>query len=63
MCQGSGKISLQQPHLKGKVMESKQLAAKTLQQQGYSIREIMKALNYKSPRSVQNLLQEKNFGK
>lgn len=57
MCGGKGKVN--PPHLKQKILSEKALAAKKLQSQGYSIREIMKALKYKSPRSVVMLLNKK----
>ena len=54
MCDGCGQID--GPHLKQKKMNVKTATAKKMKKQGYSIREIMRAMNYKSPRSVDKLL-------
>jgi len=54
MCKGIGIIP--DPGLKQKVMDGKKIFAKALRDKGYSIREIMKYMNYKSPRSVQKLI-------
>lgn len=56
ICHGTG--SIENPHGKGKNMEFKIHVAKTLKEQGFSIREIMKVMGYKSPRSVQDLLNQ-----
>ena len=48
---------LKPPHFKQKKMTEKAEKAKHLQAIGYSIREIMRIMNYKSPRSVQVLLK------
>lgn len=56
MCGGEGKISA--PSLKQKIMDEKKKTAKNLWQQGYSIREIMKLMEYKSPRSITILLND-----
>lgn len=49
---------LKPPHFKQKKMTEKAEKAKHLQTIGYSIREIMRIMNYKSPRSVQVLLKK-----
>lgn len=54
MCEGCGEIN--PPHLKQKILKEKIKTAKSLKDSGYSIREIMRIMNYKSPRSVQDLL-------
>lgn len=54
MCKGCGEIN--PPHLKQKIIKEKVKAAKSLKNSGYSIREIMRIMNYKSPRSIQDLL-------
>jgi hypothetical protein len=46
------------PSLKQKDMKGKAEIARFLKSQKYSIREIMKILGYKSPRSVQVLLEK-----
>lgn len=55
-CSGSGEI--EPPEFKNKLLEEKKLAAQTLRSQGYSIREIMRIMNYKSPRSVHILIHK-----
>jgi len=47
---------LNPPHLKQKNMELKSKKAKHLKSLGYSIREIASIMKYKSPKSVQDLL-------
>lgn len=54
MCQGCGEIDA--PHLKQKILKEKIKTAKSLKGSGYSIREIMRIMNYKSPKSIQDLL-------
>jgi len=56
MCEGCGEIEA--PHFKQKIMNEKAATAKRMREQGYSIREIMKAIGYKSPRSIQQLLNK-----
>lgn len=56
MCNGEGKI--EQPHFKQKIMKEKYQTAIRMHKEGYSIREIAKAMGYKSPRSVHKLLKE-----
>lgn len=56
MCQGCGTIK--NPHLQQKNMKEKELTAKLMRRQGYSIREIMRAMKYKSPRCVAQLLNK-----
>jgi hypothetical protein len=55
-CNGVGEIEA--PEFKNKLLEEKRLAANTLREQGYSIREIMRIMKYKSPRSVHILIQK-----
>lgn len=55
MCEGCGKIN--SPHFQQKIMKEKELTAKRMRKRGYSIREIMRAMKYKSPRCVAQLLQ------
>lgn len=55
ICKGTG--TLEVPTFKQKALQEKRTTAKALKEQGYSIREIMKIMKYKSPRSVQTLLQ------
>lgn len=53
-----GKSEIEAPHLQQKMMRQKQDFVKILRKEGYSIREIMKVLGYKSPRSVAVLLEK-----
>jgi SOS-response transcriptional repressor LexA len=55
MCEGCGEID--KPHFKQKKMDFKTATAKRMKKQGFSIREIMVAMNYKSPRSVDKLIK------
>ena len=55
MCNGCGKIH--SPAFKNAIMDEKRAMAKQLHEQGYSYREIMAAMGYKSVGSVQNLLK------
>ena len=55
MCNGCGEIK--QPHFQQKIMKEKSLMAQRMREQGYSIREIMKTMGYKSPKSVMDLLK------
>jgi predicted DNA-binding ArsR family transcriptional regulator len=55
ICKGSGKI----PVFKSLSIEKRRSIANKLKEQNLSIREIMKVLGYKSPRSVQQLLTKK----
>lgn len=55
ICKGTGKLEV--PTFKQKALAEKRQTALKLKEQGYSIREIMKIMKYKSPRSVQTLLQ------
>lgn len=50
LCNGLGKIEKSLP------IDVKRKKAKLMHEMNFSIREIMRALNYKSPRSVQDLL-------
>lgn len=50
LCEGKGKVIDKMPK---KIMIKK---IKKMRELGFSIREIMRALNYKSPRSIQVLL-------
>lgn len=54
-CKGSGELPIN-PRIRPD-MEAKRIAAKALQSAGYSVRQIMRILNYKSPRSVAVLLK------
>ena len=56
ICKGSGMLNV--PTFKQKAMKEKKQIALNLKEQGYSIREIMKIIGYKSPRSIQILLSE-----
>jgi len=49
-------LKIPPPNLKQKNISEKSEIAKQLKNKGYSIREIMKILGYKSPRSIQVLL-------
>ncbi len=53
-CHGTGNIKA--PNLHGKNMDLKKSVARKLKVDGYSIREIMLIMGYKSPRSIQDLL-------
>lgn len=53
----SNSACLKPPHFKQKRMTEKAEKAKNLRSIGYSIREIMRIMNYKSPKSVQDLLK------
>ena len=56
ICKGKGELA--EPHSKwvGKVADKK-VMARLLRKEGYSIRQIMRFLGYKSPESVQSLLK------
>jgi len=56
MCEGYGEIDA--PLFRQKLMKEKEATAKRMRKQGYPIRAIMKAMNYKSPRSVVELLNK-----
>ena len=56
-CRGKGKIKA--PHNKQKLMDEKEKLAIGLRRMGFSIREIMTIMGYKSPRSVSMLLEKK----
>lgn len=56
MCKGCGEIEA--PSLSQKIMNEKITTAIALRSQGYSVREIMRLMNYKSPRSVTDLLNK-----
>jgi transposase len=55
ICKGSG--TLNAPTFKQKALQEKRKTAISLKKQGYSIREIMKIMGYKSPRSIQTLIK------
>lgn len=57
ICKGKGVIDA--PALRNKEMKAKKDIAKILQREGYSMREIMRLMNYKSTRSVTYLLESK----
>ena len=54
-CKGAGELLIC-PHHRGDV-EAKRVAAKALSKAGFSIRQIQRVLNYKSPRSVAAILE------
>ena len=56
MCEGCGEINA--PLFRQKLMKEKEATAKRMRKEGYSIREIMKTMKYKSPRSVDKLLNK-----
>lgn len=56
ICGGNG--ILEKPKFKQKKMKQKEELAKRLRKHGYSIREIMRLMNYKSPRCIQMLLEK-----
>lgn len=55
ICQGKGTVSL----YRSKNTEYRKLMAKRLHKQNFTIREIQTIMGYKSPRSVQTLLEKK----
>lgn len=55
MCKGTGEIELPKYH--SMLMNEKRATAKDLREKGYSFREIMNIMGYKSPRSIQLLLR------
>lgn len=57
ICKGSGKLPETYDHRKLRVLDKK-IMAKLLRKEGYSIREIMRFLEYKSTRSVSDLLKK-----
>jgi hypothetical protein len=56
ICGGSGTITAPQ-NIPKDLLKERVRVAKTLKEGGYSIREIMQIMNYKSPRSIQILLE------
>lgn len=56
ICKGAGKIK--QASMVGKQLRQKKNIAKLLKKEGYSLREIMRLMNYKAVGSVQNLLKK-----
>jgi hypothetical protein len=44
-------------------IEQKDEAVIRLRTHGYSIREIMRFMNYKSPKAIQNVFNKKSFNK
>jgi len=56
ICKGLGKIELSQSETKN-FTEFKKRAVKTLYDDGFGVRQIMRLLNYKSPRSVSSILK------
>lgn len=54
ICKGSGLLDC--PTLRNKEMKAKKDIAKILRKEGFSMREIMRLMNYKSPQSVTKLL-------
>ena len=57
MCNGCGE--LEQPLFRQKLMQEKKQTALRMREQGYSIREIMTAMGYKSPRSFYQIINTK----
>ena len=58
-CKGTGELDVLPRHIEDNQFGMKQLVAETLTEKGYSLRQIAKILGYKSPRSVQYLLEKK----
>lgn len=56
ICKGKGIIK--SPSLKAKKLRDKKDIAKILRKEGYSMREIMRLMNYKSTRSISLLLNQ-----
>lgn len=57
ICKGTGKIEIP-ARLPVDGYEIKKRIARELHEKGYSVRQIMRALGYKSPRSIQLMLKE-----
>ncbi len=55
ICKGTGNLPESYSHKKLKTIDKK-VMAKLLSKEGYSIRQIMRFLEYKSPRSVHLIL-------
>lgn len=58
-CKGTGEIDFSPRHVEDHQRGMKQIVAETLIKSGYSFRQIAKILGYKSPRSVQYLLDKR----
>lgn len=58
-CKGTGELEVLPRHIEDNQHGMKQLVAETLISKGYSFRQVAKILGYKSPRSVQYLLEKK----
>lgn len=58
-CEGTGEFELIPSHIDDHQIYMKQIVAETLIGKGYSYRQVAKILGYKSPRSVQYLLEKK----
>ena len=56
ICKGEG--ALKNPKIKVGEVELKENATILLRKHGFSYREIMRLVGYKSPRSVQNILKK-----
>lgn len=56
VCNGNGKID-EPANIRKDLLKEKSKIAKTLRESGYSIREIMRIMNYKSTNSVSLLLR------
>lgn len=56
VCNGKGVID--KPTLRGKMLDKKESVCKLLRDEGYSVREIMRLLGFKSPRAVQYYLNK-----
>lgn len=57
VCKGLGKI--QEPQFRKDILKQKEKATKILRKSGFSFREIMRIMSYKSPGSVRNWLNKK----
>lgn len=57
ICNGSGNLPETYSHRKLRLIDKK-VMANLLRDKGYSIREIMRFLQYKSPRSVHELVKK-----
>lgn len=56
ICEGAG--TLKKPKLNVSEIELKENATIILKKAGFSYREIMRLVGYKSPRSIQNILKK-----
>lgn len=56
ICHGKGEID--KATMRGKFLDKKESVCKLLKAEGYSVREIMNLLGFKSPRAVQYYLDK-----